>query len=205
MVAALAAGLAVPQSVDKADQDYWNRKFSDRKTEFRREPSPLLMDAIRDRKPGDAVDLGMGDGRNTIFLAQRGWNATGVDLSDVGVGQAKARATQVGARITAIVDSLDHYQLGTNRWDLIAVFYAHAWYQLTRPDSTNRMLAALKPGGLLVMEGFAGAEKFMFQPNGLLRDFMGLRVLRYEDVEAEAEWAPGRRSHIIRFVAEKRK
>jgi SAM-dependent methyltransferase len=122
VVAVLAAGQAVPQSVDKADQDYWNRKFSDPKTKFRREPSPLLMDAIRDRKPGDAIDLGMGDGRNTIFLAQRGWKATGVDLSDVGIAQAKARAAQVGVKIAVIVDSLDRYQLGTNRWDLIAGF-----------------------------------------------------------------------------------
>jgi hypothetical protein len=64
------------------------------------------------------------------------------------------------------------------------------------------MLAALKPDGFLVMEGFAGEEKFMFQPNGLPRDFAGLR---YEDLEAEAEWAPGRWSHIVRFVAEKPK
>jgi len=37
----------------------------------------------------------------------------------------------------------------------------------------------------------------------LLRDFDALRILRYEDVEDEAEWAPGRRSHLVRFVAEK--
>jgi len=68
-----------------------------------------------------------------------------------------------------------------------------------------RIAAALKPGGLLVIEGFAGQEKFMFQPNELLRDFSDLRVLRYEDTEDEADWAPGHRSHIIRFVAEKMK
>lgn len=43
----------------------------------------------------------------------------------------------------------------------------------------------------------------MFQPNELLRDFHAFRVLRHEDTEDEAEWAPGRHSHIIRFVAEK--
>jgi hypothetical protein len=45
----------------------------------------------------------------------------------------------------------------------------------------------------------------MLQPNELLRDFPGLIVLRYEDTDDEAEWAPGHPSHIIRFVAEKPK
>ena len=71
--------------------------------------------------------------------------------------------------------------------------------------SPRRLVAALKPGGILVLEGFAGREKFMLQPNELLRDFSGLRVLRYEDTDDEAEWAPGHQSHIIRFVAEKPK
>jgi len=191
------------QSVDPRDRDFWNSKFSDPKTRFKREPSQLLVEAIRGRRPGRALDLGMGEGRNTIYLAQQGWQATGVDLSDVAVAQAKTRAAQLHLTLTTIVDDLDHYEIGKNQWDLIALFYMHAWYNGTRPGSAARLLAALKPGGLLVIEGFAGPEKFMFQPNELLRDFPALRVLRYEDTEGEAEWAPGHPSHIVRYVAEK--
>lgn len=92
---------------------------------------------------------------------------------------------------------------GKSQWDLIAAFYMHAWYNGTRPETPARLIGALKPGGLLVMEGFAGAEQFMFQSNELLRDFPDLRVLRYEDTEAEAEWALGHLSHVVRFIAEK--
>jgi SAM-dependent methyltransferase len=193
------------QAVDQRDRDFWNTKFSDPGTQFSRGPSRLLAEAIRGRPPGQALDLGMGEGRNTIFLAQRGWQTTGVDLSDVAVAQASDRAAKIHVNIFAVIDDLDHYQLGKNKWDLIALFYMHAWYQGTRPASPQRLIAALKPGGLLVMEGFAGHEKFVFQPNELLRDFAGLEVLRYEDTDAEAEWAPGHQSHIIRFVAEKPK
>jgi hypothetical protein len=56
---------------------------------------------------------------------------------------------------------------------------------------------------LLVIEGFAGKEKFMFQPNELPHDFGDLRILRYEDLQDEADWAPGHKSQIIRLVAEK--
>lgn len=191
------------QTIDSRDQEFWNKKFSDPKTEFNRKPSPLLVDAIHGRRPGRALDLGMGEGRNTIYLAEQGWQATGVDLSDVAVAQARTRAARLHLTINAIVDDLTHYQPGVAQWDLIAAFYVHAWYNGTRPETPARLLAALRPGGLLVIEGFAGPERFMFQPNELLRDFPALRILRYEDTEAEAEWAPGHPSHIVRFIGER--
>jgi len=195
--------LANGQAIDPRDRDFWNGKFNDPKAQFNRQPSRLLVEAIRGRQPGRALDLGMGEGRNTIYLAQQGWQATGVDLADVGVAQAKARAAELHVNLTALVDDLDRYDFGKGQWDLITLFYMHAWYHGGKPASPKRLMAALKPGGLLVTEGFAGTEKFMFQPNELLRDFSDLRVLRYEDVEDEADWNPGRKSHIIRFVAEK--
>lgn len=201
LLSTVAGGNA--QSLDRRDRDFWNGKFSDPNTKFVRQPSRLLVDATRNRPPGRALDLGMGEGRNTIFLAQRGWDATGVDISNVAVAQAKQHAAKAHVNISAITDDLDHYQFGINKWDLIALFYMHAWYQGTRPSSAQRLVAALKPGGRIVIEGFAGDQKFMFQSNELLRDFASLTILRYEDTEDEAEWAPGRRSHLIRLVAEK--
>lgn len=195
--------LFVNGQTDPRDREFWNKKFSDPKTAFKRGASPLLAEAIHTRRPGQALDLGMGEGRNTIYLAEQGWQATGVDLSDVAVAQANTRAAQRHVKINAIVDDLSHYQLGNSQWDLIAAFYVHAWYNGTRPATPARLLAALKPGGVLVIEGFAGPEPFLFQPNELLRDFPSLRVIRYEDTEAEAEWAPGHASHIVRFIAEK--
>jgi SAM-dependent methyltransferase len=199
----LFAPLVAPQDADRDDRDFWNRKFSDPNTRFNRDPSQLLVDAVRDRKPGLAIDLGMGEGRNAIYLAQHGWQTTGVDLSDVAISRAKGRALQAAVKLDAVNDGLDHFELGRGRWDLIALFYMHAWYQGAKPRSVSRLYEALRPGGLLAVEGFAGSEKFMFQPSELLRDFAKLRILRYEDIQREADWAPGRESHIIRLVAEK--
>jgi SAM-dependent methyltransferase len=117
----------------------------------------LLIDAIHGRRPGRALDLGMGEGRNTIYLAEQGWHATGVDLSDVAVAQAKTRASRLHVAINAIVYDLTHYELGKGQWDLIAAFYMHAWYNGTRPETPARLLAALKPGGLLGDRGLRGS------------------------------------------------
>ena len=200
---AISGSLATSQSIDPRDRDFWNGKFSDPRPTFNHQPSRLLVEAIAGRHPGDAIDLGMGQGRNAIYLAQQGWNVTGVDLSDVAVAQARKRAAELGVRLTTAIDDLDHYDFGRGRWDLIALFYMHAWFQGAHPRSVQRIRDALKPGGLLVIEGFAGDEKFMFQTNELLRDFGDLKILRYEDTRAEADWAPGEKSHIIRLVAEK--
>lgn len=183
-------------------RDSWNKIFGDPKVSFNRAPSRLLTVAIADSKPGAAIDLGMGEGRNAIFLAQRGWRVTGVDLSDVAVAQAKKRAAELGVPLEAVVEDLDKYDFGHERWDLITLFYMHAWYHLSKLASAHRLRDALKPGGMLVIEGFAGGQ-VGYQTNELVRAFNDLNILRYEDVRDEADWAPGEKSRIVRFVAEK--
>jgi SAM-dependent methyltransferase len=201
LVSVVAIALTV--GAQTADQrEAWNKTFGDQKARFNRAPSRLLVVALADRKPGEAIDLGMGEGRNAIFLAQRGWRVTGVDLSDVGVAQAKKRAAELGVPLEAVVEDLDKYDFGRGRWDLITLFYMHAWYHLSKLDSARRLRDALKPGGLLVIEGFAGGE-VGYQTNELLGAFNDLKILRYEDVMDEADWAPGEKSHIVRFVGEK--
>jgi len=194
--------LVASLSAQTADKDYWNKIFADPKTQFNRQANKFLIDAIRDRKPGSAIDLGMGEGRNALLLAQSGWRVTGVDLSNVAVERAKKRAAELGVSLEAHAEDLDKFDIGSERWDLITVFYMHAWYHLSKLPMAKRLREALRPGGLIVIEGFAGGPTG-FQTNELLRDFAELRVLRYEDLLEEADWNPGRRSHIIRMAAEK--
>ncbi len=163
--------IALTAGAQTADQrETWNRIFGEPKAHFNHAPSRLLTLAVADRKPGEAVDLGMGQGRNAIFLAQRGWQVTGVDLSDVGVAEAKKRAAELGVKLETVVEDLDKYDFGRERWDLITLFYMHAWFHLSKTDPASRLRDALKPGGLLVIEGFAG-EQTGYQTNELLGPF----------------------------------
>ncbi len=148
----------------------WNKIFHDQNARFSRAPGLLLTIALADRNPGEAIDLGMGEGRNAIFLAQRGWHVTGVDLSDVGVAEAKKRAAELGVLLETVVEDLDEYDFGRERWDLIILFYMHACYHLSKFDSARRLHDAPKAGGLLVIEGFAGGQPG-YQTNELLRAF----------------------------------
>jgi len=158
---------------------------------------------VTDRKPGAAVDLGMGEGRNAVFLATKGWQVTGVDFSAEAIKQAKTRAAAAHVTLDSVLEDLDVYEVGRAKWDLIALFYMHAWFHESKRDVPRLLVEGLKPGGLLVIEGYAGEEGTYYQTNELLRSFGNLKIVHYEDVWDEADWAPGEKSHIVRFIAEK--
>lgn len=194
----IASFLAAQTPADR--HRFWDDVFRKGEVAFNKDASKLLQYAIIDRKPGSAIDLGMGEGRNAVFLASKGWQVTGVDFSEEAVKQAKVRAAAAHLPLTAVIDDLDRFDLGRSRWDLIALFYMHAWFHESKRNVPPRLMEALRPGGLLVIEGYAGG-KGDFQTNELLRSFSALKVVHYEDVPDEADWDPGRKSRIVRFIA----
>jgi SAM-dependent methyltransferase len=145
----------------------------------------------------------MGEGRNAVFLATKGWQVTGVDFSMEAIKQAKARAAAAHIPLDSVFEDLDVYDVGHAKWDLIAVFYMHGWFHESKRDVPRLLVEGLKPGGLLVIEGYAGDDRTYYQTNELLRRFANLKIVHYEDVWDEADWAPGEKSHIVRFIAEK--
>jgi methylase of polypeptide subunit release factors len=58
---------------------------------FPRRPNEFLVEMTKRREPGQALDVGMGQGRNSIYLAKQGWDVTGFDASSEGVRQARTR------------------------------------------------------------------------------------------------------------------
>src|SRR5215467_6583974 len=98
----------------------FNRIYSrtDDKASRTVEPNAFLAETVAGLPPGKALDIGMGLGRNTIFLAQKGWNVTGIDLSTVGINKALDRARSLGVHISALVADVNQFDLGTNQWDV---------------------------------------------------------------------------------------
>jgi 2-polyprenyl-3-methyl-5-hydroxy-6-metoxy-1,4-benzoquinol methylase len=81
------------------------------------------MECIKGRRPGRALDVGMGNGRNSIALAQNGWQVTGFDIAALGVQQANLKAARLGVSLTTSVQSDQDFDFGVNRWDLIVLTY----------------------------------------------------------------------------------
>jgi len=184
------------------EADRWDQVYSREPHLYTREANALLAEVVRDLAPGKALDIGMGQGRNAHYLAAQGWDVTGIDASSEGVRQA----AEASAAVRVIHAAIEDFDMGRDQWDLILGMYVHG--VLLRESA--RIIAALKPGGLLVVEGFhrdvmqEGIEGLTggllgYTSNALLRHFLPLRVLRYEETRGLADWrridAP-----LVRFV-----
>jgi SAM-dependent methyltransferase len=187
-----------------SETERWNRVYASEPHLYSHEANALLAAVARDMRPGKALDIGMGQGRNAAYLASLGWQVTGIGAAE-GIRQAAASCPGV----EVIHCTVEDFDLGRDRWDLIAGMYVHG---VLLREST-RIIAALKPGGLLVVEGFhrdvmkEGIDGLTggllgYTSNALLRHFLPLRVLRYEETRGLSDWrkidAP-----LVRFVARK--
>jgi 2-polyprenyl-3-methyl-5-hydroxy-6-metoxy-1,4-benzoquinol methylase len=81
---------------DRAEIERWNRILTAPKPMFNTAPNAFLVDVTRGLAPGRALDVGMGQGRNTIYLAQQGWESVGFDPAAKAVDAAQERAGKLG-------------------------------------------------------------------------------------------------------------
>ena len=128
-----------------------------------------------------ALDLATGDGRNALLLAEKGLDVTGLDISPVALEKARAHAAERGLALQALEQDLFTYDYGSERWDLVSLIYFNPAIEIL-----ERLKAAVKPGGVMLIEG-QGSEHLgdgpppatRFKPNQLLEAFADWRVLAY--------------------------
>jgi len=217
-IAIAAAALCLPgllQAQDKpapaakkSPEQVWNDLFARRDGKVV-QYNKFLGQSVKDLQPGKALDIGMGQGRNSLFLAALGWEVTGFDISEVGVKQAQAEADRRGLKINARVGDVDKFDYGKDRWDLVIGMYMHQYLD----RNAKKVIASLKPGGTLVVEGIhrdhgrnnLQGERYGYRDNELPKIFGALRVRHYEDLMAQADWdrSGGKLVPVVRMLAVK--
>ena len=153
---------------------------------FSTAPNAFLTRAASGIKPGKALDIAMGQGRNSLFLARQGWDVTGYDVSEVGLAAARQDAEKAGLHIHTVLASHQNFDFGHERWDLIAMVYSLADMEDTA--FLGRIRDSLKPGGIIVVEQMNAGGTGKGPANALFQSFRDLRVIHYEDVVDKAEW-----------------
>jgi 2-polyprenyl-3-methyl-5-hydroxy-6-metoxy-1,4-benzoquinol methylase len=168
-------------------------------------PNDFLVRVAGSLRPGKALDMCMGQGRNAIFLASSGWRVTGYDIADTGIATARENASRHGVRIDAMCCSNTEFTFPEETWDLIVATYCPL--PLT-PAFSFALRQSLRPGGQLLVETFAhsplGPHRAGIElaAEDLIAAFPGLEVVHKEEITGIADWT-GAESLLLRFLAER--
>jgi SAM-dependent methyltransferase len=178
---------------------HFDRLYSLDSPPFRLTASAFLVRMVDDRKPGRALDVAMGQGRHALYLASKGWEVTGYDISPVGLATARAASEKAGFKLNTVLASHDEFDYGAGKWDLIVETFAFT--NLADEAYRQRIFNSLKPGGLLVIEGF-GNPNPSAPRNVMLKDFGQYRVVAYEDRDDVSDWGL-QKMRLTRLALEK--
>ena len=117
-------------------------------------PNAWVAAQAGDLPPGPALDLGAGEGRNAVWLAERGWRVTAVDFSGVGLqkGRRLADARHVTGHVDWVQADVVTYDVRERAYDLVLLSYLHLPAPQRRATTRNAA-SALAPGGTLLVIG----------------------------------------------------
>jgi 2-polyprenyl-3-methyl-5-hydroxy-6-metoxy-1,4-benzoquinol methylase len=187
-------------------------------TRFATDPSAFLAAMTKDLKPGKALDVGMGQGRNALYLASKGWDVTGFDIAEQGLKAAQENAAKAGLTIKTVKAGWDDFDFGHEQWDLICFIYTDA--PVVDPRFVARVRDGLKTGGLLLMDRPYRSldhpepqwrETEADKANAWLKAWSELQIVYYEDTTGVGDWqqtAVSRQEYkelrLVRMLARKR-
>lgn len=177
-------------------EDYWNQIFS-----FKKASNPLFNEFISETellflkeqlprlRKGKALDLGFGNGRNSLFLARNQFQVIAIDNSEVAVNSLKNKAQSLSMSIETQKADIELHILGLLQYDTIIMTY----YKPPVSRVFDEIIRSLKHGGTLLIESFLNDEineilgpeenykNIFFKPNEVLKNLGSLRLLYYNE------------------------
>ena len=138
----------------------WEARFAGPEYHFGTEPNAFLKSKADLLKPGQkALSIADGEGRNGVFLAEQGLDVLSMDFSPTALAKSQALARQRGVTIRTEQADLDTWQWPVEAFDVVVAIF----FQFCAPPLRTRVFdsitRALKPGGLLLMEGYTPKQR----------------------------------------------
>lgn len=197
----------------------WDQRYRQPGYLYGTEPNDFLRQVCAHiPAAGNVLCLAEGEGRNAVFLATQGFRVTAVDQSQVGLDKAHALAHEKAVELETVVADLHHYPLGEQCWDGIVSIWAHVPRDL-RQSLHCQVVAALKPGGVFILEAYtprhlqmsgvggppASQQALYMQLEHLQNELAGLRLLWAKELDREVSEGSGHQgmSAVVQIVAEK--
>lgn len=189
--------------LQEGSKAWWTKKYeSTSDYTYGKVPSPFLLENLAFLKKGEALDVGMGEGRHSVYLASQGFSVTGIDFCDLALERAKRLATESGVSFEIKAIDLQFFLMPLMKFDTIVVV------DCKLPLTVLKGLArGLNNGGTLLIENYTTQQLKRqgykpdacecYKPNELLEHIRDLDILYYD--ERTQEDAPAK----VRLLAKK--
>lgn len=195
----------------------WDRRYGEADALFGDEPNAwLAAHAYLLPVHARVLSLADGQGRNGVWLAQRGCQVTAFDLSPIGIEQARRRARERDVAIDLSVTDIADWTWAPDAFDAVVGIF----FQFASPELRERIFAGvartLVPGGVFVLEGYGlrqlehrtggpGVAENLYTMPMLLQAFEGWRIEASRDLDADLAEGSGHvgRSHLLSMVLRK--
>lgn len=171
----------------------WNRRYAETELVWSAGPNRFLVAEAADLPSGRALDLACGEGRNAVWLAERGWQVTAVDYAEVAVEKGRRRNDEIDFRVADLLD----WDPGEAAYDLVIVFYLQLPADELR-TVLERAAHAVAPGGTFLLvghdlrnltEGHGGPKDaaVLYTPADVVAALGDLEVERADTVERRVD------------------
>lgn len=196
-------------------RETWNRRFLGDAFLFGTAPNAWLREHASAWPPGSSVlSVADGEGRNSVWLARQGLRVDGFDISEVAVAKARAFAAREGVEVDLTVADCDGWPWPRDRYDGVAAIFVQFADPALRQRMFARIVAALRPGGTLVLLGYTPRQldyrtggppraDHLYTEPMLRESFAALEIVTLREYEAELEEGSAHRgrSALIGLVA----
>lgn len=132
------------------DEQQWDERYAASDRIWSGRPNAALVAEASDLEPGTVLDVGCGEGADAVWLAERGWRVTGLDVSGVALERGRAWASENGVEVAWVKSGLLEAGLAPGTFDLVTVLYSPL--QRTPDHAAEHLVAGLvAPGGRLLV------------------------------------------------------
>lgn len=136
------------------DEKFWDERYRSAPLIWSGEPNAQLVTEASDLEPGSALDVGCGEGADAIWLAERGWRVTAIDISTVALDRARSidAAPDVKRRIEWVHADLTVTPPPASSYDFVSAHFMQL-QKAPREALFRGLAASVKPNGLLLVVG----------------------------------------------------
>lgn len=153
------AGRAALEDDSLSTQERWEGFYADRGRIWSGRPNALLVEVVSGLAPGRALDLGCGEGGDSLWLAAQGWTTTAVDVAPTALARTREAAAAAGLAVTTEQHDLER-SLPVGPFDLVSAFFLQSPVDWDRAAVLRRAAGLLAPGGVLVVVDHGSAPSW---------------------------------------------